>query len=76
VPVTELRAGLIVGSGSIAFETIRNLTERLPLMLTPRRVRNGSAPSRCATCWTAWSRLSTQARSLGRRRRPASMTTG
>ena len=36
VPVTEFRAGVIVGSGSISFEMIRYLTERLPVMICPR----------------------------------------
>ena len=36
VPVTEFRAAVIVGSGSISFEIIRYLTEGLPVMLTPR----------------------------------------
>jgi uncharacterized protein YbjT (DUF2867 family) len=36
VPVTEFRAAVIVGSGSLSFEMIRNLTERLPVMITPR----------------------------------------
>ncbi len=36
VPVTEFRAAVIVGSGSISFEIIRYLTEGLPLMFTPR----------------------------------------
>lgn len=36
IPVTELRAAVIVGSGSLSFEMIRHLTERLPIMLVPR----------------------------------------
>lgn len=36
VPVTEFRAAVIVGSGSISFEIIRYLTEGFPVMLTPR----------------------------------------
>jgi uncharacterized protein YbjT (DUF2867 family)/uncharacterized protein YndB with AHSA1/START domain len=36
VPVTEFRAAVIVGSGSISFEMIRYLTERLPMMIGPR----------------------------------------
>lgn len=35
VPVTELRAGMIVGSGSALFEMIRYLTEREPLLICP-----------------------------------------
>jgi uncharacterized protein YbjT (DUF2867 family) len=35
VPVTELRAGMIVGSGSVLFEMIRYLTEREPILICP-----------------------------------------
>lgn len=35
VPTTEFRAAIIVGSGSVSFEMIRYLTERLPIMITP-----------------------------------------
>jgi uncharacterized protein YbjT (DUF2867 family) len=35
VPVTEFRAAVIVGSGSISFEMIRYLTERVPIMVCP-----------------------------------------
>ncbi|MBE0411031.1 MAG: DUF2867 domain-containing protein [Anaerolineales bacterium] len=38
VPITEFRAAVIVGSGSISFEMIRYLTERVPLMICPRWV--------------------------------------
>ena len=38
VPVTEFRAAIIVGSGSVSFEIIRYLTERLPVMICPRWV--------------------------------------
>jgi len=38
VPVTEFRAAIIVGSGSMSFEMIRYLTERLPVMICPRWV--------------------------------------
>lgn len=38
IPVTEFRAAIIVGSGSISFEMIRYLTERLPIMIAPRWV--------------------------------------
>ena len=38
VPVTEFRAAIIVGSGSISFEMVRYLTERLPIMVTPKWV--------------------------------------
>ena len=36
VPVTEFRAGMVVGSGSLSFEMMRALTERLPVMLCPK----------------------------------------
>lgn len=38
VPVTEFRAAVIVGSGSISFELVRYLTELLPVMICPRWV--------------------------------------
>ena len=36
VPVTELRAGMIIGSGSVLFEMIRYLAEREPVLVCPR----------------------------------------
>ncbi|MGD7652795.1 MAG: SDR family oxidoreductase [Verrucomicrobiales bacterium] len=36
IPVTTLRASIIVGSGSASFEIIRDLAERLPFMITPK----------------------------------------
>lgn len=44
VPVTEIRAGIIVGPGSAAFEVIRDLVNNLPVMVTPRWVRSKSPP--------------------------------
>jgi uncharacterized protein YbjT (DUF2867 family) len=44
VPVTEFRAGIIVGSGSLSFEMIRYLTERLPVMICPRWVFTRTQP--------------------------------
>jgi uncharacterized protein YbjT (DUF2867 family) len=38
VPVLELRASIVLGSGSLSFELIRALVERLPLMITPKWV--------------------------------------
>lgn len=38
VPVTEFRAAVIVGAGSLSFEMIRYLTERIPIMICPRWV--------------------------------------
>lgn len=44
VPVTEFRAAVIVGSGSLSFEMIRYLTERLPVMICPRWVFTNIQP--------------------------------
>ncbi len=44
VPVTELRAAVIIGSGSVSFEMLRYLTEVLPAMVTPRWVRTRCQP--------------------------------
>ncbi|HET9334408.1 MAG TPA: DUF2867 domain-containing protein [Gemmatimonadota bacterium] len=44
LPVTELRAGPIIGSGSASFEMVRYLTERLPVMIVPRWVDNPVQP--------------------------------
>ena len=38
VPTTVLQAAVIIGSGSVSFEMLRHLTERLPVMVTPRWV--------------------------------------
>ena len=39
-----LRAGVIIGSGSASFEIIRNLTEKLPIMTTPKWVNTKAQP--------------------------------
>jgi uncharacterized protein YbjT (DUF2867 family) len=44
VPVTELRAAVIIGSGSASFEMLRNLVEVLPIMVTPRWVESRVQP--------------------------------
>jgi len=44
VPVTEFRASIIIGSGSLSFEMIRALVERLPVMITPRWVDTLAQP--------------------------------
>ncbi|CAN5886838.1 SDR family oxidoreductase [soil metagenome] len=44
VPVVELRAAVILGSGSTSFEMMRYLTERLPMMICPRWVRTRTEP--------------------------------
>ncbi|WP_153799112.1 SDR family oxidoreductase [Foetidibacter luteolus] len=44
IPVTVLRAGIIVGSGSSSFEIIRDLVEKLPVMITPQWVKTKCQP--------------------------------
>jgi uncharacterized protein YbjT (DUF2867 family) len=44
VPVTALRAGIIVGSGSASFEIIRDLVEKLPVMVAPRWLETKCQP--------------------------------
>ncbi len=44
VPVTELRAAVIIGSGSLSFEMIRYLAEVLPVMTTPKWVQTRCQP--------------------------------
>lgn len=44
VPVTELRAGMVIGPGSAAWEVIRDLVNHLPIMVTPRWVFSRSTP--------------------------------
>lgn len=44
IPVTEFRAAQIVGSGSLSFELVRYLTERVPIMICPRWVQTPTQP--------------------------------
>jgi uncharacterized protein YbjT (DUF2867 family) len=44
VPVTNLRAAMILGSGSASFEMLRYLVDRLPVMVTPRWVQTPCQP--------------------------------
>lgn len=44
VPVTEFRAGVIVGPGSISFEMIRFMTELMPVIFGPRWLQNLAQP--------------------------------
>ncbi len=44
VPVTVLRAAMIIGSGSASFEILRYLVERLPVMITPKWVSTPCQP--------------------------------
>ncbi len=44
VPVVELRSGIVLGAGSLSFELIRALVERLPVMVCPSWVRTPTQP--------------------------------
>jgi uncharacterized protein YbjT (DUF2867 family) len=44
IPLTTLRAGIIIGSGSASFEIIRDLVEKLPVMIAPRWLNTASQP--------------------------------
>ena len=44
VPVVEFRASVVIGSGSLSFELIRALVERLPIMICPRWVSTPAQP--------------------------------
>jgi uncharacterized protein YbjT (DUF2867 family) len=44
VSTVELRASIVIGRGSLSFEMVRSLVERLPVMVTPRWVRTRTQP--------------------------------
>lgn len=44
LPVTEFRAGPVIGGGSASFEMVRYLTERLPAMIAPKWILNDVQP--------------------------------
>ena len=44
IPVTEFRASLIIGAGSLSFELVRALVEGLPVMITPKWVSIPAQP--------------------------------
>jgi uncharacterized protein YbjT (DUF2867 family) len=44
VQTLEFRASIVIGSGSLSFEMLRKLVERLPVMITPRWVRTAAQP--------------------------------
>jgi uncharacterized protein YbjT (DUF2867 family) len=44
IPLTAIKAGIIVGSGSASFEIIRDLVEKLPLMIAPRWLNTRTQP--------------------------------
>jgi uncharacterized protein YbjT (DUF2867 family) len=44
VPTIELRASIVIGSGSLSFEMVRALVQKLPVMITPRWVSQPAQP--------------------------------
>ena len=44
VPVVEFRASIVIGAGSLSFEMIESLVERLPIMICPRWVATLTQP--------------------------------
>lgn len=44
VPLTAIRAGIIIGSGSASFEIVRDLVEKLPIMIAPRWLNTKCQP--------------------------------
>jgi uncharacterized protein YbjT (DUF2867 family) len=44
VPTIEFRASIVIGSGSLSFELVRSLSERLPIMIVPRWTRMKAQP--------------------------------
>jgi uncharacterized protein YbjT (DUF2867 family) len=44
IPTIEFKASIIIGSGSLSFEMVRVMVERLPVMITPKWVRSLAQP--------------------------------
>ncbi len=65
VRVTELRAGIIVGPGSAAFEVMRDLIYNLPVMFTPRWVKSKSPPIALENILEYLVRLPEQKKAMG-----------
>lgn len=66
VPVTEIRVGPVIGSGSRSFEMVRSLTEVSPILLAPRWVRNECQPVGVRDVIEALSSAATDDSALGR----------
>ena len=66
LPVTEFRAAVVVGAGSISFEMIRYLTDRLPIMITPRWVTTRCQPIAIENVLEYLVRCLTEPQSIGR----------
>jgi uncharacterized protein YbjT (DUF2867 family) len=65
VPVTEVRAGIIVGPGSAAYEVMRDLVYHLPLMVTPKWVQSKSSPIALSNLLVYLQRVATMAQAAG-----------
>jgi uncharacterized protein YbjT (DUF2867 family) len=65
VPVTEFRAAQIVGSGSLSFELVRYLTERVPIMVCPTWVTTPTQPIAIRTVLEYLSEALTTPKSTG-----------
>lgn len=66
VPVTEFRAAVVVGAGSLSFEMVRYLTEHIPLMICPRWVYTRTQPIAVDNCLDYLAAALEQPRSAGR----------
>lgn len=65
VPVTEFRAAIVIGSGSMSFEMIRYLTERLPILITPKWINTLCQPIAIENILDYLALSLTEPRSLG-----------
>jgi uncharacterized protein YbjT (DUF2867 family) len=66
VPVTEFRAAVVIGLGSISFEMFRYLTERLPIMVTPKWVTTRCQPIAIENVLDYLTLCLTQSQSIGK----------
>ncbi len=66
VPVTEVRAGIIVGPGSAAYEVMRDLVYHLPVMVTPKWVQSKSSPIALSNLLVYLRRVATMPEAAGR----------
>ena len=65
VPLTEFRAAIVIGSGSMSFEMIRYLTERLPILFTPKWITTLCQPIAIENILDYLSLSLTEPRSIG-----------
>ena len=65
VPVTEFRAAIVIGSGSMSFEMIRYLTERLPILFTPKWITTLCQPIAIENILDYLTQSLTEPRSIG-----------